>query len=124
MKITSSHCLQFKKQGNTICNNYNNYPDGKNTCKLKYASSLLTTINLFDTVPSMKKARERARRSRPSGTGSGDILRTLTIPQMPKKKYIVLCCQFISFTQDLVSLRYRWPWGPSGTNCSAMMPTE
>lgn len=75
----------------------------------------------FFFIPSTKRAKERERRSRPTGTWREDTLRTSAMPEIPKNKYMVLCCQFISFTQPSL---YRCAWGPSGTNCSAMIPGE
>lgn len=42
------------------------------------------------------------------------------IPETAKNRYMVLCCQFMSFTQLLSWDRCKW--GPSGTNCSARIP--
>lgn len=51
-------------------------------------------------VPSTKRASESPSRSRPAGTGSEEMERTSAMPEIPKKRYIVLCCQFISFTHS------------------------
>ena len=74
------------------------------------------------SLPSTKRAMERARRSTPGGTCLHLVLATKAIPEIPKNRYMVPCCQFISFTHDLLSLLYRWACGPSTTNCSTIIP--
>lgn len=48
------------------------------------------------TLPSTKRANERPKRPTPLGTSWNFVLKIRAIPEIPKNRYIVLCCQFIN----------------------------
>lgn len=92
-------------------------------CNITYEEENISLKPHFlHSLPSTKRAKERARRSTPTGTILEAVLATSAIPEIPKNRYIVPCCQFISLTHDLFSVSYRWACGPSTTNCSTIIP--
>jgi len=54
------------------------------------------------SVPSTNSDRAMASRSTPRCVALLAVNVTLVMPAMPKNRYMVVCCQFISFTHESV----------------------